>query len=84
MITEINNSKLIKPLNPSTHKLSESERSWCIPIEKIQAKNYDIKAVNPNKKVNGDLRTQEKLLATIESHNKESLNVVNILQNKGL
>ena len=29
-------------LDPSNLKLSESERSWRVPIEEIQAKNYDL------------------------------------------
>lgn len=27
-----------------------SDRSWKVPIEEIEARNYDIKAVNPNRK----------------------------------
>lgn len=56
-----------KLFNPSTFKLSESERSWCVPIEDIEAKNYDIKAVNPNRRDEGDKRTPEELLNIIES-----------------
>ncbi|MEW6162994.1 MAG: N-6 DNA methylase [Nitrospirota bacterium] len=61
-----------------------SERSWRVPIEEIEAKNYDIKAVNPNRKAKEDLRTPEELLTIIESQNKEIQNILNILHNKGL
>jgi type I restriction enzyme M protein len=57
--------------DPSTHELSDSERSWCVPVEDIQAKNYDLKAVNPNLKGDEDLRTPEELLAIIESQVEE-------------
>src|SRR4030042_1877001 len=43
-----------------------SERSWRVPIEEIEAKNYDIKAVNPNRKSVEDTRTPEELIAIIE------------------
>ena len=57
--------------DPLTHELSDSERSWCVPVEDIQAKNYDLKAVNPNRKGDEDLRTPEELLALIESQAEE-------------
>jgi type I restriction enzyme M protein len=43
-----------------------SERSWIVPIEEIQAKNYDLKAVNPNRKPTEDHRAPEELLSIIE------------------
>lgn len=61
-----------------------SERSWRVPIEEIESKNYDIKAVNPNRKAQEDSRTPDELLSIIESQNKEILNILNILHNKGL
>jgi type I restriction enzyme M protein len=73
-----------KLFNSSNLKLSESEHSWYIPIEKIEAKNYDIKAVNPNRKDEGDKRTPEELLAIIESRAKEIQNTLIALRNKYL
>ncbi len=61
-----------------------SKRSWKVPIEEIEAKNYDIKAVNPNRKERGDSRTPEELLSIIETQNKEIQNILNVLLNKGL
>ena len=60
-----------KLFNPSTLKLLGSERSWRVSIEEIKAKNYDLKAVNPNRKDKGDNRTPENLIAIIESQAKE-------------
>lgn len=47
------------------------ERSWRVPIEEIEAKNYDIKAVNPNRKTEEDTRTPEELIAIIEEQQAE-------------
>lgn len=58
-----------------------SERSWRVPIEEIQAKNYDIKAVNPNRKGIEDNRTTEELLAIIESQTSEILETIAKLRN---
>jgi type I restriction enzyme M protein len=63
---------------------SESERSWCVPIEDIEANNYDIKAINPNRKDEGDKRTPEELLAIIESEAKETQDILITLRNKYL
>jgi type I restriction enzyme M protein len=37
----------------------------------IEAKNYDLKAVNPNAKSNEDTRRLEELIAVIEAKGKE-------------
>lgn len=76
--------EFFKLFNPSTLKLSESECSWCVPIEDIEAKNYDIKAVNPNRKDEGDKRTPRELLDIIESQTKEIQNTLITLRNKYL
>ncbi len=73
-----------KLLDPSTHELSESERSWCVSVEDIQAKNYDLKAVNQNRKSDEDLRTPEELLAIIESQAEEIGGALNVLRRKGI
>ena len=52
-------------------KRQNSERSWRVSIDEIQAKNYDIKAVNPNRKPVEDTRTPEELIAIIESQQEE-------------
>jgi type I restriction enzyme M protein len=50
---------------------ADSARSWTVPREEIDARNYDLKAVNPNAKVEEDLRTPEELLDVIEAKGKE-------------
>jgi len=50
---------------------SDSERSWSINRQDIEAKNYDIKAVNPNWKDTEDTRTPEELMDIIEAKGRE-------------
>lgn len=63
---------------------AESERSWRVSIEEIEAKNYDIKAVNPNKKIEEDTRTPEELLSVIESQGTEVAKAISALRKKGI
>lgn len=58
----------------------KSKRSWCVPIEEIETKNYDIKAVNPNRKDTVDKRTPEELIAIIESQGIEIAKVLKALR----
>ena len=46
----------------SIPKRGVSERSWCVPIEEIETKNYDLKAVNPNRKEKEDTRTPSRIV----------------------
>ena len=39
--------------------------------EEIEAKNFDPKVVNPNKKIEEDIRTPEELLELIEAKGRE-------------
>lgn len=50
---------------------ADSERSWTITREEIVAKNYDLKAVNPNAKVEEDAHTPDELLDLIEAKGRE-------------
>lgn len=70
-------------LNLLTEK-AESERSWRISMDEIQAKNYDIKAVNPNRKSEEDTRTPEELLSIIESEGAEVAKAIAELRKKGI
>lgn len=63
---------------------AESERSWRIPIEEIEARNYDIKAVNPNRRSEEDMRTPEELLSIIESEGAEVAKAIAELRKKGI
>jgi len=76
--------EFFKLLDPSNLKLSESERSWCVPIEEIQAKNYDLKAVNPNKKAQEDTRTPQELISIIETQTIEIQEALSVLKRKGI
>lgn len=59
----------------------DSERSWRVSIEEIQAKNYDIKAVNPNRKVVEDTRTPEELISIIEEQGRQISEILQRLKN---
>ena len=49
----------------------ESERSWRVSADQIKAKNFDLKAVNPNARNDADTRTPDELLDVIESKGRE-------------
>jgi len=76
--------KFFELLNPSTFKLSESERSWKVSIDEIKAKNYDLKAVNPNRKNEEDTRTPEELLNIIEEQGRMISESIKALRSKGI
>lgn len=61
---------------------SDSDRSWTVPRAEIEAKNYDLKAVNPNAKSKEDTRTPEELLDIIEAKGKEVAEAVAALRSK--
>jgi len=63
---------------------ASSERSWTVPIDEIKAKNYDLKAVNPNRKPVEDTRTPEELLSIIEAQGAEISTALRSLREKGL
>lgn len=50
---------------------ADGEHSWTVPRAEIEAKGYDIKAVNPNARSNEDTRTPEELLDIIEQKGRE-------------
>ncbi len=50
---------------------ADSERSWTISRAEIEARGYDLKAVNPHRKNAEDTRTPEELLALIEAKARE-------------
>jgi len=61
---------------------SDSERSWSVSREGIEARNYDIKAVNPNRKDTEDTRTPEELLDIIEAKGHEVAEALASLRSK--
>lgn len=50
---------------------TESERSWTVTRAEIEERGYDLKAVNPNRKVVVDERTPEEILAEIEARGRD-------------
>jgi type I restriction enzyme M protein len=61
---------------------AESDRSWTVPRADIEAKNYDLKAVNPHAKSNEDTRTPEELLDLIEAKGKEIAEALSSLRSR--
>lgn len=49
----------------------DSEQSWTVSRADIEAKNYDLKAVNPNARSAVDTRTPDELLDVIETKGRE-------------
>jgi len=59
---------------------ADSERSWTVTREEIEAREYDLKAVNPNTVVEEDTRTPKELLDIIEQQGSEVENAVSRLR----
>jgi type I restriction enzyme M protein len=58
----------------------DGERSWTVTRAQIEAKNYDLKAVNPNRKSTEDTRTPDELLAVIEAKGREVTDALAMLK----
>ncbi len=58
----------------------DSERSWTVTRGEIEAKNYDLKAVNPNAKGDEDRRTPTELLDLIEAKGREVADALETLR----
>lgn len=50
---------------------ADSDRSWTVTRAEIEARGFDLKAVNPNAKSDVDTRTPAELLAEIEARHAE-------------
>ncbi len=50
---------------------ADGDHSWTVPRSEIEARNYDLKAVNPNRSAPVDTRTPQELIATIEAKGRE-------------
>lgn len=59
---------------------SESPRSWSVTRAEIEAKNYDLKASNPNARVEHDTRTPSELLAVIDAKGREVEEALKVLR----
>jgi len=49
----------------------DSDHSWTLTRAQIEARNYDLKAVNPNARADEDQRSPEELLDLIEAKGRE-------------
>lgn len=49
----------------------DSERSWTVTREEIESRGFDLKAVNPNAKIDEDTRTPAEILDIIEQKGEE-------------
>ncbi len=59
---------------------ADSPHSWTVTRQEIEAKGYDLKAVNPNAKPTEDTRTPEELLDLIETKGREVSEAVSRLR----
>ena len=50
---------------------ADSERSWTVSRGEIEARNYDLKAVNPNRPADAETRTSADLIAAVEKAGQE-------------
>lgn len=61
---------------------ADSERSWTVTRKEIEARGFDLKAVNPHKKPVIDTRTPEELLDLIEAKGREVAEALKALRTK--
>lgn len=61
---------------------ADSERSWSVSREAIEAKNYDLKAVNPNARSGEDKRTPEELLDIVDAKGREVAEALAVLRGR--
>jgi type I restriction-modification system DNA methylase subunit len=52
-------------------KRADSERSWLVTQEELERRGFDLKAVNPNAKIQTDTRTPDEILDLIEEKGRE-------------
>ncbi|MEM4235059.1 MAG: N-6 DNA methylase, partial [Candidatus Methanomethylicaceae archaeon] len=50
---------------------AEGEHSWTVTRQTIEARNFDLKAVNPHRKNDEDTRTPEELIELIRAKGRE-------------
>lgn len=62
---------------------ADTEHSWTVTRQEIEARNFDLKAVNPHAKSSEDTRTPEELLDLIESKGREVAEALAVLRRKG-
>ncbi len=60
----------------------DGEHSWTVSRQEIEARNFDLKAVNPHRKNDEDTRTPEELIALIRAKSKEMEDALSALINQ--
>lgn len=63
--------RLLSEARANAEHRADSPHSWTVTRAEIDAKNYDLKAVNPNAVSDEDTRTPEELLDFIEAKGRE-------------
>ena len=58
----------------------DSENSWTVSRDEIEQRNYDLKAVNPNRNAVIDTRTTAELMDSIEAKGKEIQEALTVLR----
>jgi len=61
-------------------KRSNTENSWLINFKDVDATNWDLTALNPNKKDTSDKRIPEQILAEIEKLDKEATEALELIK----
>lgn len=61
----------------------EGERSWTVTRDEIEARKFDLKAVNPHARNDEDARTPEELLDLIEAKGREVAEALAVLRGLG-
>jgi type I restriction enzyme M protein len=62
---------------------ADSENSWTVSRGEIEARGFDLKAVNPHRKVELDERTPEEILDLIEARAREVAEALALLRRRG-
>jgi len=66
-------------LGPRTAR-ADSPHSWTVPVADIKQRSYDLKAVNPTARADGDRRTPDELLDLIEAQGREVAGALAVLR----
>jgi type I restriction enzyme M protein len=59
---------------------AESEHSWTVTRQEIEAKNFDLKAVNPHRKNDEDMCSPEELIALIRAKGREVEEILALME----
>jgi type I restriction enzyme M protein len=72
--------RLLPQAMASPGRRADSERSWTVTRADIEARSFDLKAVNPNARNDEDTRTPEELLDLIEAKGREVAEALAVLR----